>query len=144
MRFFATPLILLILSAVSIPVTASSVPKWLAGTWKSNEEKTLEDMRKHPEITEKAKKLFTNHFFGRLVIIYKNEEAAWYLIGDNPEKLEFIRYQAFPSGNNSVTFKFFDKTFGEKAGSTIYRDGDCYYMFTSKWKFKEYFCRYKR
>jgi len=101
-------------------------------------------MRKHPEVTEKAKKLFTNHFFGRLVIIYKNGEAAWYLMGEKPTELEFINFQTVLSNDNSVSFKFFDKTLGENTGSTIYRDGDCYYMFTSKWKFKEYFCRYKR
>ena len=144
MRFVATLLFLLPFSAISVQATASDTPNWLIGKWKSNEEKTLEDLKKHPEINEEAKKLFTNNFFGRLVIIYRKKSTAWYFIDEKPEKLEFINYQTVLTENNSVTFKFFNKTLGKDTGRTIYREGNCYYALTEKWNFKEYFCRYEK
>lgn len=60
---------LALLSAHAV-ARAEGPPNCFLGRWKSDEALTLEDMRKHPELSSKAKTLFENNFFGKLIAIF--------------------------------------------------------------------------
>ena len=112
------------------------------GTWKSNEELTLNEMKNIPDLTENAKKVFTNKFFGRLVHIYRKKDSATFFIENRPEKLEFMAYEKIDIKERSVTFTSYDEMLKTETSNTLYLEGKCFYVLTSKWQFKEYFCPY--
>lgn len=62
----------------SLPAFAMDPPACFFGRWKSDETLTLADMRKHPEVTEKARALFESKFFGRLVLINGSRNSGTY------------------------------------------------------------------
>lgn len=92
---------LLLLAALffSRSALAVDVPNCFVGRWKSDEALTLEDMRKHPEVTEKALLLFEKNFFGRLVLVFGPRYAGGYLEGEQSRKeLSFQRVDVIDMG----------------------------------------------
>ncbi|MDO3388529.1 hypothetical protein QWI17_21965 [Gilvimarinus sp. SDUM040013] len=50
----------------------------LFGVWKSNEAKALDSMRRVVGVSEKAKELFENDFFGHLIAECRADEGRYY------------------------------------------------------------------
>lgn len=118
--------------------SAESIPECFMGRWKSDEALTLQDMRKHPEVTEKAKILFENHFFGRLVLIIGPRYSGAYFDGerDSPT-IPFELNDVVERGADWVTLR--DRTLGIVQEQRWVCEEGRIYALVSKWQFKEYF-----
>ena len=97
-------------------------------------------------ITEKARKIFENDFFGRLIAEYRDSEGRVYFDrdGDNTEEMKtFYPYQVLEENEEIFVIRVHDELEGGQREVTLHRDGDCYYLPVPKWDFREYFCRVK-
>ncbi len=124
--------------ALGTPAAISGVPECMIGRWKSDEALTLADMRKHPEVTEKAKALFENKFFGRLILIFGSRYAGSYFEGEQDQRDRLLeKIEVVASGSNWVTLsnRYLDT---ENIQQWVCEDGRIYAEVT-KWKFREYF-----
>jgi len=134
-----------LLSFVVVLFGCASAPKnSLVGKWKSHEEKTLDSVRNTPGVTEKAMHLFEHDFFGKLINEYSKTTSKTYyenpadnIEGFNvPESYKILEEtESYYLLTNKVTELTPNKTV------KLYKDGNCYYVFVSRWNFKEYFCR---
>lgn len=116
----------------------------LIGVWKSNAAKTLQSVRSVDGVTEKAKRLFENDFFGHLIVEYREKEARSYFDqdADNIECIkEFYPYQLIEENEELFIVKEHDRLEDGEREVVMRREGDCYYVLFSKWNLREYFCR---
>jgi|APFre7841882724_1041349.scaffolds.fasta_scaffold170842_1 hypothetical protein len=134
------PLFALLLAAPSSCVLAAEVPGCFVGRWKSNEAKTLEDMRRHPEVTAKARALFENNFFGRLVLVISPRHSAGYLEGkQSPVDMTFEVNDVVEAGPAHMVLR--TKLMGVTSTQKWFCEGEEIYGLTSRWEFREYFSR---
>lgn len=131
-----TTFIVLILSVVAC---ARGVDDRLIGTWQSDAEATLADMHKHPEVTEKSRKLFENDFFGHLIVTYT---ATDYLT-DFKNIHTKTTYKVLDSTPGYVDTEHYEELYGKDVKERVYIDGPMIYVITSKYEFREYFKRIK-
>ena len=114
----------------------------LVGIWKSNEEKTIASMLSLEGVTDNAKELFTNNFFGKLEVTFKRSKMKSFLSGEDFEgNDEYIDYQVMEIRPESITIRYFNKLLEDFESQKLTFEGNCYYVLVSKWKFKEYFCK---
>ena len=113
----------------------------LLGKWKSNEKLTLESMNGVEGVTKKAREVFENNFFGHLVVEYKEKEYRSINDKDNIES-SFVPYEVLEVTDRYIRIREWSDLLKENEESTLYFEGDCYYVITSKFNFREYFCRY--
>ncbi|MES2632265.1 MAG: hypothetical protein V4669_04795 [Pseudomonadota bacterium] len=115
----------------------ADVPSCLVGLWKSDEELTLADMRKHPDVSERAKALFENKFFGRLVLVFGTRYIGSYFPGEPQEQTKFEPVRVVDTGPNWVKVKY------NLLGNDVFQHWGCdkgkIYSVVSKWEFREYF-----
>ena len=112
-------LLLLVALLFSQSSHAADVPNCFVGRWKSDEALTLEDMRKHPEVTEKARLLFEKGFFGRLVLVFGQRYVGGYLDGEQrPEELTFQRVDVLERGSDWLILR------SRLLGSSTIRSGN--------------------
>jgi hypothetical protein len=138
MRIFVPILAIPIWAAVA---SAQPMPESFLGRWQSNEALTLADMRKHPEVSEKARAVFEAKFFGRLVQVIRERDFATYWVDEKPAQLAFQTYVSVTiNARDSVTVVVRDE-FNEFNKRTLYLEGQCFYALVTKWRFREYFCR---
>jgi hypothetical protein len=112
----------------------------LHGKWQSNEEKTLDDMRKTKDIPAKTRAFFENNFFGRLILIIRKGESASYFSDDKNPNTQFTPYEISKTGNDYLIIKDFNSVLNKFEEQQWFFDGRCMYTYISKWKFREYFC----
>ncbi len=113
----------------------------LLGKWKSNEKKTLESMRETQGITDKAKVLFENDFFGKLIIDYKNDTYQARFDNSVEELNKYYPYKILEVTTEHYLIEGYDALLEEFEKKMLFWEGECYFVYTSKWNFKEYFCR---
>ena len=106
----------------------------LEGTWTSNKELTLSNIRKDIKLTEKQL-TFLNESLGSMQYIHKGNKIAVNFKDMPFDKLSFSKYNVYESDKNSVTV-------GHKAKEKIkiYFSGNCIFHIT-EWGFNEYFCK---
>jgi hypothetical protein len=133
-NFFAiAALILMPLHAFS-----ADIPECFLGRWKSDEALTLEDMRKHPEVTEKARAFFENKFFGSLVLVYGPGYGGGYLEGEQTRAdLFFEKFDVMERGTDWVTLRI--RTLGVEQHQQWFCESGRIYVLVTRWKFREYF-----
>lgn len=112
----------------------------LLGKWKSSEKLTLESMNSVEGVTAKARELLENNFFGNLVVEYKENEYRAINAMDEYDS-GFVPYEVLEVTDKYIRIKEWNDLLGEQEESKIYLEGDCYYVITSKFNFREYFCR---
>jgi hypothetical protein len=131
---------LLAVASFSLPARSAELPSCMLGRWKSDESRTLEDMRRHPEVTEKAKEVFGNNFFGRLIVVFGSNGSTAYFEGEQPpDQATFTPYEIVESKADSVVLRV--SSSGVEWLSKWYCDEDSIYTHVSKWEFREYFRR---
>ena len=122
----------------SLPAFAIDPPACFLGRWKSDEALTLADMNKHPEVTEKARALFENKFFGRLVLINGSRNSGTYFEDiSSPQEIIFTPYAVIQRGEDWVTLRH--KILGIDSESKWFCEGTRIYALVTKWEFREYF-----
>jgi hypothetical protein len=92
-------------------------------------------------VTEEARTLFENDFFGQLVVEYKENESRSVIERDDFDT-GFQPYQVVEVTEDYIRIKESSKILGDTE-TTIYPDGECFYVIVSKFQFREYFCRVK-
>jgi hypothetical protein len=112
----------------------------LKGRWQSNEKATLEQMEKYGGVTEKQRQLFTNNFFGKLVVEYTCTEVTLHSEGGaSTGKYKIIRKEG-----NVLKVRFYDEVPDDGITRTIILYGDCYQILPLlNVHFNEVFCRVK-
>lgn len=138
-----TVVLIIVMSGCMQPIKHKSA---LFGVWKSNEEKTLQSMRTVSGITNKARQLLKNDFFGHLIAEYRENDARAYFDRDkdNTEEMKkFYPYQVLEENKEFFVIRVHNELEGGEREVTLHRDSDCYYLPVSKWNFREYFCRVK-
>ena len=128
-----------LLAIVFSPIWARAVvPECFIGRWKSDEALTLADMRKHPEVTDKARALFEKDFFGRLVLIFGPRVVESYFEGADGKTDHYSeRVDVVASGSNWVTLRS-RASGGERLTQWGCEDGKIFALVT-RWEFREYF-----
>ena len=131
---------IVLLSFMSVDALASDLRTQFVGKWRSDEPKTLESMRLHPEITDRVRKLFENKFFGRLVLVVTEKQSASYWAEEEGKaKLEFEPYEISEVGKDYLVVKYTNPMLDTKEKKRWYFENGYMYTYTSKWKFREYF-----
>jgi len=128
------------MSLVTAQGFAAELPDWLIGTWKSNEKMTLSSMNSTAGITEDAKEIFNNGFFGKLITIYSGRNSLTYYFDEAASAKEYFDLLDIDADDTTVTFRYFNEAFKDDLTTTIHRDESCFYILVSKWRFREYFC----
>ena len=116
----------------------------LIGTWKSDEQKTLASIHSVEGITKEAIDLFENDFFGKLLIHYKTDEYRNYIPGETDDLEEFNKYYPYKvlkKYREYIEISSYSALLEDYEVVKHYWEKDCYYVYTSKWQFKEYFCK---
>jgi hypothetical protein len=135
MKAFALALPILLASLSGL---AMEPPNCFLGRWKSDESLTLADMRKHPEVTDKARSLFENRFFGRLVLINGSHYGAAYFEDDPaPQALTFEPYDVVERGADWMILR--STLLGFESRTKWFCEDHRIYALVSKWEFREYF-----
>ncbi|NUN61970.1 MAG: hypothetical protein HUU13_12910 [Burkholderiaceae bacterium] len=131
--------LLAVLALTVAPTCAfSQVPGCLVGRWKSDEALTLADMRKHPEVTERAKALFENRFFGRLILIFGSRHIGSYFEDEQGRAdLSFDEVRVVESGSNWATLR--SRLLGVEHLQRWGCENGRIYAVITKWEFREYF-----
>jgi hypothetical protein len=114
----------------------------LLGKWKSSEKLTLESMNTVEGVSTAARELFENDFFGDLVVEYKESEYRAINAKDEYDS-GFLPYQVHEITDEYILTNEWIELLEEYKESKIYFEDDCYYVLTSKFNFREYFCRYE-
>jgi hypothetical protein len=135
MKTFVAALIATLVPQIGFAVDP---PACFLGLWKSDATLTLEDMRKHPEITEKARSLFENNFFGHLVVIYGSRSSASYF--EDREDRQSLTFEPYDVVERGPDWMLLSREFsGTKVKSKLFCEGSKIYALVSKWEFREYF-----
>ena len=113
----------------------------LLGKWKSNEKLTLASMNSVEGVTPKARESFENELFGHLMVEFREKKYRTINDKDNYES-GFVPYEVLEVTDRYIRLREWSDLLKEYEGSTLYLDGECYYVMTSKFNFREYFCRF--
>ena len=122
-------------------------PNTLIGTWQSNEKMTLQSMHEIPEVSEKAKVLFEHDFFGKLINEYgpKNSKSYYKNSSENYEGIDKPSpYKIIEETNEYYIISNYNNALNKYETLTLFKEGSCYYVLVTKWKFREYFCRIEK
>lgn len=134
----------LLIFLCSASCSASEFP--LIGSWKSNEGLTLSSMSKISGIPEKAKLELESGIFGKLILDFNSKnEVKSYIPGETDDIEEFNSYQKFQileQNEEYIELKQYNEILDQTMIKKFYFEGDCFYVFVTKWKFKEYFCKF--
>lgn len=132
-------LIGIILTLLASSASSNEVHETIIGKWQSDETLTLEDMNRH-SITTKARDIFEDDFFGKLIIIIRKNEFASYFLGEDEPKFE--PYEIIESNENSITIQYYWEYIDDYNEMTLYLEDDYLYIpIPTKWEFNEYFRR---
>ncbi|MBU6953557.1 hypothetical protein [Hahella sp. HN01] len=123
------------------PLAAAYEVSDLVGTWQSNEEMTLRSMEAAPGIPEKTRAFFRSGFFGKLIVVSRENESIAYFVDEKPENLEFIPHVIHKVSDKQFSMEYPGEGAPEHSIRIITLDGDCYSIKDGKWEFYEYFCR---
>lgn len=133
--------ILALLSIFSSAQAEDPIDKFL-GRWQSDEEKTLEDMQRHPDIPKQSRQYLEKNLFGQLIlIIRKNESASYFPEDENSKIAEFEPHTVTEVGDNYVVFQGYDLLLGKERQTKFYYEDGYIFTYVTKWNFKEYFHR---
>jgi len=110
----------------------------IAGVWKSNEELTLKNMEK-AQLTEKQRKLFSNNFFGKLVLNYTCKGFTSTFEG----KIDTYEFLSMSESGDTVTTEYYDPFYKQNMKRTAVISGNCYSIALEHLGFDEVFCRIK-
>lgn len=133
-----TLLALLAVFSCGSAMAAPSVPACMLGRWRSDEGLTLADMRRHPEVTQKARALFENQFFGKLVIVFGRRLSGHYLEPhQGPTDIVFEPTSVISSTNSSAVLR--STALGIVLEDEFHCEGGKLWVHVSRWKFREYF-----
>lgn len=116
------------------------VPDAFVGTWRSDEQLTLASMQQSDKVSAEMRAVFEDHFFGRLVVEFRETERASYFQGDSESPL-FEPYDIIDSGPDFVTFRETGNAPGLGNPRTWYVDGDLMAVEIQEWGFVEFFRR---
>lgn len=127
--------------ALVVPTTktsATELPDCFLGRWRSSEALTLADMRRHPEVTPKARAMFEAGFFGRLVLVNTRTRSGGYFdSGPDRTSLSLLPIQVVSSTPASAVIR--TDLVGIAQDTEWFCEGGTIYALVSRWKFREYF-----
>ena len=115
---------------------AQSIPPELLGTWQSDEELTLESVRKSDSVPRSDLAIFEDDFFGDRVIIFREIEIGAYFENSADEPV-FGPYDIVDSGDEFVVLRIPPTEYEGETEQAWYVEGDLIYAYIEKWKFRE-------
>ena len=128
----------LALAVLASKTSAAELPDCFLGRWRSNERLTLADMRKHPEVTPKARALFEAGFFGRLVLVNtRTRSGGFFDSGQDRTQPSLEPIQLVSSTPTSAVIR--TNLVGVAQDTEWFCEGATIYALVSRWKFREYF-----
>ncbi|MDO8310946.1 MAG: hypothetical protein Q7T25_03305 [Sideroxyarcus sp.] len=110
----------------------------IAGKWKSNEEKTLQNMRS-AQLTETQRKRLSSVVFGKLIISYTCKGFVTTYEG----KEDAYQFITMKESGDIVTIEMLDPVSNKKIINKLILNGDCYSSHSKGLGFDEVFCRVK-
>jgi hypothetical protein len=130
-----------VLALMSLSLAGCGPPAHQAiiGTWKSDDEQTLQSMLKVADLPPHARSHFEDDFYGHLIVEYRVDtvrarfDNSNYDTGYQPyEVIEVSEEKIVTSEWNEILQKF--------ETSTTFIDGECIYGISAEYEFREYFC----
>jgi hypothetical protein len=119
-------------------VCSAEVPPCFLGRWKSDEARTVADLRTRPELPDTARALLENNFFGRLVLIFGSRYIGSYFEGQqHPEDASFERVDVVASGPSWLTLRY--RVAGKEIRQNWACEGGRIYSVATQWGIREYF-----
>lgn len=133
-----TTLAILAASLCSSVLAAPSLPSCFLGRWRSDEAMTLADMRRHEEVTPKARALFEEQFFGKLVLVFGSKLSGAYLEPYQERKdIVFVPVDVVSATDRSAVLR--SSTLGIIQENEFHCEDGRLWVHVSRWKFREYF-----
>ena len=113
----------------------------IAGVWKSNEEKILENIKK-ANLSEKQKKFLSNGFFGKLI----TEVSCQEFTSIYEDERTTIPYESVEINGNKISVSYFEELLGKVIviSRTLTLDGNCISLPLEELGFSEVFCRIEK
>lgn len=112
----------------------------ILGKWKSNAELTLQSMNSAEGVTPKAKTIFEDDFFGHLEVEWKEKESRAINVRDDYDS-GYEPYEVVEITEEYIKVKEWSDILQQHDEYTLHFEGNCYYIITSKFEFREYFCK---
>ncbi len=117
---------------------ANLIPQCLLGRWKSDEARTLAEVRLNPEVTPQARAVFENGLLGKLVIIFGPRWSGGYLEGrQDRSTISFEPYDVVESSAAGVALR--TQVQGVTLTNRWFCEGNAIYTLTTRWGIREYF-----
>jgi hypothetical protein len=140
MSFRVLPTVTVLLLCTACTPDRDSASNPLIGEWQSDEALTLASMRSDKDVTPTARRLFEDDVFGHLHIEYRADTVRYWL--DNKDfDTGFQPYKIAEISESQVVTEEWNEQSGKREKQTAYFFEDCFYVFTSKFNFKEFFCK---
>lgn len=131
----------LLLLLVGCESEAPPLPEAFLGTWRSDEQLTLESLTYATAVPDDVRAQFENDFFGRLVVMFTETERSSFFI-DQGQLPVTVEHNIADAGDNFVTFiEPANDELGLSTERTWYIDGDLIAVPIEEWGFTEYFRR---
>lgn len=111
----------------------------LKGTWKSNKDASLEEMKK-ADLTEKQIKFFSGDLFGKMIV----EATCGEITFTFDEYVTKEKYKVIESGINYMVIESIEEGSDIKQITRIELNGNCYLIPVQNVGFNEVFCRVKK
>lgn len=112
----------------------------LQGVWQSDADMTLDSMRGVTGMSPRAKAMLEDDFFGRLVVEYQGQTRRAYLQDDDYDT-GFEPFEIIDERAKSIVLREWNVVLDDYFTEEIHFEDSCYYVFTGKPIFREYFCR---
>jgi hypothetical protein len=121
-----------------MPALASDVCE-LCGTWKSHEQRTLQEMSRSKLIGLEQRALFGSNFFGRLVVEIRSGQRRSYFDDEDLATVAWEAHSTIALAPGVYSMK--SKTGGEEQTRNVRVRGDCFLVEQPELGFGEWFCR---
>jgi len=111
----------------------------IKGIWRSDEARTIADMKKHSQLTDKQIQALANGFFGKLVFEFTCSKARTYREEEGAQSAAWFPYRVLERGSDYVVLGDSKSTKAE--GLRFDFVGQCFKTPVGNLGFSEFFCR---
>ncbi|MEM0515895.1 hypothetical protein WCN91_10805 [Pseudoalteromonas sp. YIC-827] len=111
------------------------------GAWQLDENKTLASLLSQHEIPAEERLMLRDNINSDIVHVLHQHVFTTYPANRMPEQLKFTPHKVEILGDTTIRTTYFSRPHRADIVQILTFEGDCYYVRSSKWQFKEYYCR---
>lgn len=134
MRTFVAAVALLCLLAACTEQQCST-----CGRWKSNAERTLEEMERSTLLSEQQRAVFGESFFGKLIVETQPNVTRAFFPDQDPDTIAWTPWELLSQAGDSLTIRYLSDSGWLTRSVRV--EGECYRVDQPELGFGEWFCQ---